>query len=367
MAAGLAMCARAQAGVQLSEPPGPLLPLSFGEWKAAAAGSGSAEIAGPTLADANKDALEESGPERSQVADYTRGGRTIHVEAIQFGDRTGAYSAFTLMEQPGMKPGKELGASDAVGNGAVLFTVGSSLVLVSGATQQDMASLKPLALGMPKVMGNKGVSPLLPTLVPAAGLVGGSLRYALGPETYAGEGGVLPAHSLGWDKSLEAVTAQYADKRGKEKLTLLLYPTPTLATSFAKTIKDSVPQMGAEFANARVRHEGPMVVLASGSFAGDEAQRMIDNIHLREMVATDGDMHPLFQTEAVKTYSLLANIAILAGVMMLAAVLLGLFLGGGRAAIRVMRGKPAAAEVEFLSLHLAPQNKAPEFEAVGKE
>ncbi len=94
---------------------------------------------------------------------------------------------------------------------------------------------------------------------------------------------------------------------------------------------------------------------------------MIDNIHLREMVATDGDMHPLFQTEAVKTYSLLANIAILAGVMMLAAVLLGLFLGGGRAAIRVMRGKPAAAEVEFLSLHLAPQNKAPEFEAVGKE
>jgi hypothetical protein len=37
------------------------------------------------------------------------------------------------------------------------------------------------------------------------------------------------------------------------------------------------------------------------------------------------------------------------------------FLGGGRAAIRVMRGKPAAVEVEFLSLHLSPQNKPAQF------
>ena len=83
-------------------------------------------------------------------------------------------------------------------------------------------------------------------------------------------------------------------------------------------------------------------------------------------VATDGDMHPLFRTEAVKTYSLLANIAILSGVMMVAAVLLGLFLGVGRA-------WPSGSCVEsqrqwrskFLSLHLAPQNKAPEFDKQG--
>jgi len=42
-------------------------------------------------------------------------------------------------------------------------------------------------------------------------------------------------------------------------------------------------------------------------------------------------------------------------------VLLGLFLGVGRAWIRTLRGKPAAVEVEFLSLHLAPQNKPPRF------
>jgi hypothetical protein len=359
MAAALVVGAGAQA-VTLHEPEAPLLPASFGEWK-------QTQLAVPqvpaySLVNANKDALEESGPERSAIADYVRAGRTIHAEAIQFGDRTGAVSAFTLLERLGMKPGKELGSADAVGDGAVLFTAGSSVVLVNGVTEQDIATLKPLALSLPKVPGNKGVAPLLPTLVPAAGYVSASLRYALGPETYAVEGGVLPTRSVGWEKNVEAVTAQYADKRGKETLTVLLYPTPAIAGSFAKAIKDETAGMGAGFGEARVRREGPLVMLASGSFSGDEAQRMIENVHMQEIVATDGDMHPLFRTEAVKTYSLLANIAILSGVMMLAAVLLGLFLGVGRAWFRVLRGKPAAVEVEFLSLHLAPQNKAPEFE-----
>lgn len=367
MAAGLVAGAGAQA-VTLQEPEAPLLPASFGEWKTATA---PGEAPAYSLARADKDALEECGPQRSAVMDYSaedHGGEVrLHVEAIQFGDRTGAVSAFTLMEQPGMQPGKELGAAEAVGNGAVLFTAGSTVVLVTGGSgnRYEVASLKPLALSLPKVPGNKGVAPLLPTLVPAAGYVPASLRYALGPVTYAAEGGVLPTRSVGWEKNVEAVTAQYADKRGKETLTLLLYPTPAIAGSFAKAIKDETAGMGSGFAEARVRREGPLVMLASGSFSGDEAQRMIENVHMQEIVATDGDMHPLFRTEAVKTYSLLANIAILSGVMMVAAVLLGLFLGVGRAWFRVLRGKPAAVEVEFLSLHLAPQNKAPEFEGQG--
>jgi hypothetical protein len=41
-------------------------------------------------------------------------------------------------------------------------------------------------------------------------------------------------------------------------------------------------------------------------------------------------------------------------VLMSAALLLGLFLGGGRALFRVVRGKPASSlvEEEFISLHL---------------
>jgi hypothetical protein len=204
------------------------------------------------------------------------------------------------------------------------------------------------------------VAPLLPTLAPAKGLVKGSVRYALGPVSYAAEGGVLPPNSLGWDKEAEAVTALYDDARGKETLTVLLYPTPTIAGNITKAIQGEVQGMGPKFGMAKVRREGTLVVLASGSYSGDEAQRMVENIHLREMTFGQ-DVQPSFQVVAGQTYTLLENIAILSGVLMAGTVLLGLFLGVGRATFRVMRGKPAAVETEFLSLHLSPQNKPAQF------
>jgi hypothetical protein len=361
MAVGLiavALSAAGQTSVAITEPGAPLLPASFGEWKTAVAAGSVPEF---SLANASKAVLEECGPERSAVADYDRGGKTIHIEAIQFGDRTGAFSAFTAIAKPGMRQGKEIGSADAVGADDVLFTEGSSLVLVSGTT--ETASLKPLVTSLPKISGSKGLAPLLPTLIPAKGLVAGSVRYALGASSYAAEGGVLPAQSLGWEKSAEAVTAQYDDRRGKETLTVLLYPTPTIAGDIHKKILAYTANPPESAGAVRSRREGEVVMLAEGSFSPDEAQRMIENIHLKQELSFDRDMPPVFQAEVQKTYSLLTNLAVLTGLLMAAAVLLGLFLGGGRAAIRVMQGKSAAVEPEFLSLHLDPQNATPRFES----
>jgi hypothetical protein len=353
LVAALAGAACGQASVAITEPGAPLLPASFGEWKKA--DPGVPVVADYSLANVSKEALEECGPQRSEVADYVRGGQKIHLEAIQFNDRTGAYSAFTLVAKPGMTAGKDLGAASAVGDGAVLFTQGSTVVLVNGTT--ETASLKALASGLPKVAGSKGLAPLLPSELPDKGLVGGSVRYALGAASYAAEGGVLPARSLGWEKSAEAVTARYDDARGKETLTLLLYPTPTIAEGFAKSVQSYTAAKGG-----KVRREVELVMLAEGTFSPDEAQKMLENIHLKQQVSIDRDMPPVFQVEVRKTASLLTNIVVLTCVLALAAVLLALFLGGGRAAIRVLRGKPAASELEFLSLHLDPQNAAPKFD-----
>lgn len=364
--------ARAQTSIAITEPSAPLLPETFGEWK-------KAETSGDTpsysLVNVSKDALEECGPQRSAVAEYTRAGRDVHggpdvhIEAIQFGDRTGAYSAFTLIERPGMTVGKGLGSVEMVGAapssvGAVLFLQGTTVALANfggAVTDGDIATLRPLADALPKVFGNKGIAPLLPTMVPVKGRVSGSVRYALGPVSYAAEGGVLPANSLSWDKEAEAVTAQYEDARGKETLTVLLYPTPTIAEAVTKTVQGDLGSgLEGKLGVTKLRREGALVLLASGSFAADEAQRMVENIHLQEMTFNQ-DVQPTFHIAAVQTFSLLTNIAILSGVLMAAAVLLGLFLGVGRATFRVMRGKPAAAEPEFLSLHLSPQNEPAKF------
>jgi hypothetical protein len=49
----------------------------------------------------------------------------------------------------------------------------------------------------------------------------------------------------------------------------------------------------------------------------------------------------------------LASIAIFCGFGALAAVVLGFSLGAGRAAVRVLQGKPAATEPEFLRIDLS--------------
>ena len=344
----------AQGSVKLLEPEAPLLPAKFGEWTRVDAAAGAE--AGAALLGANPVALGECGELRSKAAEYTRGGRTIHVEAVQFGDRTGAYSAFTLVERPGMRLSGEL-TYQAIGGDTALFMVGKSVVQAkfpSAVTAQDVAGLRPLLALMPKTSGNTGAVPVLPTLVPSKGLVGGSLRYALGAVSYAAEGGVLPAASLNWKMEPEAVTAKYDDERGNETLTVLMYPTPTLAKEEAKTIQGEVPELKS--GKARLRQEGSLVMLAEGSFTGDAAQQMVTGIHLSQMTF-DQDAHPPFKVVAAQTFTLLENITILSCVLGAGAVLLGLFLGFGRAWFRVLRGKPAAVEVEFLSLHLAPQNK----------
>jgi hypothetical protein len=368
IAIGVVACALATGAVQgrgqgvtLTEPPVQLLPQSFGGWQQ----GGNSEPGTVSLTTVNKAALQECGPLRSQVNTYMRNGRTMRVEAVEFGDRTGAYSAFTLAVRPEMKTAKNVGSWDAVGDGVVMFTVGDTLVVASPATEADLPALKELAKVLPKVTGSRGVAPLLPSFAPEEHLAASGMRYALGPESYAAEGGVLPASSLGWDKSAEAVTANYDEKHGRETITLLIYPTPQIAQAFEKRLSTGVTGLGASFANARVRRDQELVMLASGALPASEAQKLLENVHMKQEVSIDHDIAPVFHTEVQKTYSLLSNIAILSGVLMGAAVLLGLFLGGGRALIRVMRGKSAAAEPEFLSLHLANQNPVPHWKAPG--
>lgn len=307
----------------------------------------------PAQADAaHADALHEDGLQRFARATYG----TTPVQALQFNDASGARAAYGLYLQGGGSPagGAIKGADEASQAGDRRVVLAQSVVLIA-EKDAPAAMVADIVSALPKIGGPRSQRPLLPTLLPERGLVGGSARYALGPAGYAADGGVLPPGQLGWEKSGEAVTARYADRRGKETLTLLLYPTPQIAGEHARLLE----KLGS---GARVRREGELVAVAQGAFSADDAQNLVENVHLRNEVSFDKPMPLEFPTEIRKTYSLMRSIAVLSGVGGLAAVLLGLFLGGGRAAFRVMRGKDAATEAEFLSLHLDPQNEKPRFD-----
>ncbi len=99
-----------------------------------------------------------------------------------------------------------------------------------------------------------------------------------------------------------------------------------------------------------------MLVLATGGFSAAQEGELVEGVHLPLQLTWEKKMPPEFHAEVQKTYSLLTSIAIFCGVGALAAVILGVFLGGARAGIRVLQGKPAASEPEFLRIDLRGQS-----------
>lgn len=362
--------------------PTPLLPDKFLQWSATAAKSGLAREAvgtnfvepncAPMLPDASGAGnngsrcaaiLAEAGLSRFAVARYGQaaGGAPLDVWAEQFVDATGAYSAYTfyrsLLKDARSVAGSHRGSESVADADGTLVLAGTSILHVS--RNAGRMNLDALSAALPKVGGRKAQQPLLPTLLPKQGLEQASVRYALGPMSYQTMSGVLPAGMLSWDKSAESATANYVEHGSRGELTLLLYPTPQIAGDRGRVIEKAVNDLGpGALGMVKMRRVGPLIGITSGGFKAEQAAALIAGLHLSEEVTFDKKMPLEFHTEVKKTASLLQNIAVLSGVLILAAVLLGLFLGGARAGIRVLLGKPAASEPEFLSINLRDKPKA---------
>ena len=279
------------------------------------------------------------------------------IKAYQFGDATGAFSAYTYFRLGGHPAGSDkVNATDVLSAGGErVYLSGTSVVRAQGKAAAGPL-LQKIDIGLPKIGGRRGLAPLLPTLLPAD--VAGnkldplSVRYALGAQAYQAMGGVLPADILGWDKSAEVATANYAGKGGKGTLTLLLYPTPQIAGDRGRAVEAAVNAKAGALGTVKMRRVGPLVGVTTGGLSADAAEGLIHALHLSQEVTFDKPMPLEFHAEVKKTATLLQSIAIFTGLLILAALVLGVFLGGARAGIRVLRGKSAASEPEFLTIDL---------------
>jgi hypothetical protein len=341
MLAGLSSTASLQAQTtMIAMPPTPLLPESMRTGPDHDAGNGAPSWSGADGLVLVEDGIKryERGATRSAVKRGTVPAGTVTV--YQFDDATGARAAYDYLRQKS-SPGR-------VRMNGVSVVV-SNLKLYPESAEE---LLRKIEIGLPKVGGTKGLAPLLPTYLPEKGLKKDTVRYALGPVAYQAMDGVLPAGIVGFDKAAEVVTANY---EGQGTLTLLIYPTPQIAAERGRQIEAEMNREGAAAGTVKLRREGPLVLLTTGAWSPMAAKAMVEGIHLRNEVTWNKPMPPQFHVEVQKTYSLLSSIAVFCGVGTLAAVILGLFLGGARAAIRVLQGKPAASEPEFLRIDLSGQ------------
>ena len=363
------------ASTTIVEPPAPLLPRQVGRLVLGDTAAGPASdltderfgaacglVLKPTDGRQGgpdcKQLLREDGLARFAAGSYAGDGPARLVGALQFTDATGAFSAFTYLRsqlpelrEPEMDYKAGRAVASAGGKNTLIWAGTSILTVDAPLTKQEVDQWRAV---LPKVGGRRSLPPLLPTYMTASGVRTDSLHYALGPVGYVAMNGLLPASDLGWDKSLEAATTEVAGKGGRGKLTLLLYPTPQIAGERGRAIEKLINDRGpATFgATVKMRRVGPMLGIASGAFSADQAEALVGGLRLNEEVTFDQKMPLEFHTEVKKTASLLQNIAVLCGVLILAALLLGLFLGGARAGVRVLMGKPAASEPEFLTINL---------------
>ena len=348
-----------QSGAVQTAAPAPLLPQTFSGWQVNGAAQNSTSSA---QADSvNAAVLQECGFTRFASASYTRDDGTLQLRAIEFGDASGAMSAFTFYRRPNMLA-EEIGNGAAYDGKHILFWSGDTVVdaTFNRITAMSAAELRGLAASLPAPAGGNNVAPSIGSYLPGPDLEPESERYALGAQSYTLGGGVLPATLVDFARGAETMTAQYKSINGEGTLTLIDYPTPQIAMDRERALRSYLQTDNAaqnpwtpaiEQSNPGtllVRRSGPIVAVTSGAFSVQEAQKLIGLVHYEANVVEDNPDGAV--SDASKMGRLIVGIFVLVGILAGTALILGVFFGGGRAMLRVLRGKPASAMDESQSL-----------------
>ncbi len=361
---GLAVvcCAVCDAQAQTATAPLPeLLPQGFAGLYLAAPAATKAGADATAVDPTNAALLREDGLVDTAKATYigaaSGSGLGMTVRAWRFGDATGAYAAFTAYRLPQMH-GETIGVEGGSLDSRYLFWTGATLVdaTLTHQSPRAPAALRALAAALPKPRGPAAVAPPVRGYLPTAGLETQSVHYAIGPAGYAAGDASIPESVVDFSRDAEVLTAHYRAAGGTGTLTLLNYPTPQIAgnrqQAIAALLKSGAPPLTVGDPALVVERVGPLVAFTSGSFTADEAHALIRGVHLDEMITIN---HPEgYISEVSKAAKLLLGIAYLTGILAVAAVLLALFLGGGRVALRRIRGLPDSSmnDDDFISLKL---------------
>ena len=358
-------------------PPSPkaLLPDAFDGWVTA---EPAKAVTDPAQADpANEAALKEYGFNAGVMANYKREGETLSLRALRFDDASGAYGAYSYYRQNNW-PKEAIGSGAASDNNRVIFWVGTTVVdaTFSHVGPMSAGEMREIARQLPQPVGNRAMAPPILASLPQAQLDPQTTHYAVGPASYAGSGGVLPAALVKFDLGAETLTANYSLVSGKATLTLIDYPTPQIAHAQVDAIRAYLkagsqaqppwpkPLNDSDVSSLEVRDSGPLVAIVSGDAIPDDSHRLLESVHYEaDLTAIPQSL----ESDVEKTSKLLMGIAVLCLIGAGAAILLGGFLGGGRALYRMATGKPASSMYDMEFIHLDLQEKWVEVEVESVE
>lgn len=331
------------------------LPKSFAGWNE----SGPAQtVADAAQADAAYPAvLKEYGFVSSETATYTRDdGRKLTVKAAKFKDATGAYGAFTFYRQPAMKS-ERIGTKSASANQRILFFRDNVLVDANfdRLTEMSAAELRELAGLLPAAKGYAANLPSMPEYLPKNDAVENSAKYILGPQALLAAKVPLTPEQVDFSHDPEVLLQDYTSPSGPLTLIVLQYPTPQIAGERLRALQSAAQSAPNTLL---VRRSGPLVDIVTGAVGSDEAQKLLTSVNY-EAEVTWNEATSLSKRDNIG--NLILAVFSLIGILLLIALLFGLFFGGIRILAQRMFpgrvfGRPE--DVEFIQLHLRGENSS---------
>jgi hypothetical protein len=286
----------------------------------------------PKLADAA--IWDEYGLKESETAVYEQGKQKFTVTGYRLQDTTGAMAAFEW-QRPADARESDLAPLAA--------RTAKDLILAHGNYLLYFKGFVPSAEELNAVLNSflsVDATPLpnLPAYFPAKDLVPNSDRYILGPASLAKFDAGIPPSVAAFHLGTEAQIGVFHNPKGDLTLALFNYPTPQIAMQKVSDF-EKLPGTVA-------KRSGPLVAVILAPADADAAERLLAQVRY-EVQITLNERVPRAGENAG---TMLLNIFILTGILIVFCVIAGLFVGGFRT---VLLGRRKGADADpMILLHL---------------
>ena len=294
--------------------------------------------------------LREYGFVSGQRREYERNDAKLTVTLWQMRDVSGSFGLFTFYQESDM--------TGAEGEDAVLAAPGHWLARrglyvvdarVEGLEREEAAML---LAKVPRLRRAEDIPPLLPAYLPEENRVARSTKFLMGPVAFGRLETNLPIAWIGFDLGAEAALAQYRSEGSTLRLLLVSYATPQLASKQLRRFEElpaaAKPQT---LGNIYIRRKGSLLSFILDSPRKATAEKLLDGIRY-ESVVTWNERAP---SRRDNIGDLMLAVFLLAGFMLLVALVAGISFGG----IRLLAKKflPWAifdrpSQIEIIRLHL---------------
>lgn len=279
---------------------------------------------------------DEYGIEATEQADYSAPqNRKFTATAWRSRDTTGAMALFQA-RRPAGAVYKKLADLTVTTSDGFIFAHGNYVFQLTGKLPAQ-ADLDPVLAQLPKL--EQSPLPALIGYLPSAGLVPNSERYIIGPVSLDRFGSGIPAATAAFHLGAEGQLGKYRTTKGVLTLVIFNYPTPNLARDRFDDF-EKVPGIIA-------KRTGPLVAAIAGSPDPESAERLLSQVRY-EANLTWNEKVP--QNELKQAANAILAMFALAGLLILASIIVGIGFGGFRVLRKKLGGK--AEPDEMITLHL---------------